>query len=139
MGKLSRDELVNLREQKRAELGIGEADASRSYVLVGMGTSGVAAGARLTFAALRTELEFHGLTDVVLKQTGSLGLDHAEPTVEVRMPGMPPVIYGKVDPTVAAKIVRKHLLEKSLVNAHVFDRPAVEFDRGRKPAAREAK
>ena len=66
-----------------------------------------------------------------LRQTGSLGLDHAEPTVEIRMPDMPTVIYGKVTPEVAAKIVRKHILGKTLINDHIFDRPAADIVEGR--------
>ncbi len=138
MGKMNLNKLRALREQKRCELGLGDGDNNTIYVVVGMGTSGIAAGARETFATLSSELEFHELTNVVLKQTGSLGLDHAEPTVEVRMPGMPPIIYGKVDTVVASKIVRKHILEKTLVNAHVFDHPAVDIVQGAQLSGTEA-
>jgi NADP-reducing hydrogenase subunit HndB len=139
MGKINRNELKLLREKKKEEFGFGSVDSGLTYILVGMGTSGIAAGARETFARLKSGLEMHGLTSVVLKQTGSLGLDHAEPTVEVRMPGMPPTIYGKVDVDVAAKIIHKHILEKNLVNAHVFDRPAVDIVSESRRSATEAK
>ena len=139
MGKMNLNELRVLREQKRCELGLGDGDNNTIYVVVGMGTSGIAAGAKETFATLSSELEFHELTNVVLKQTGSLGLDHAEPTVEVRMPGMPPIIYGKVDAVVASKIVRKHILEKTLVNAHVFDQRSVDIVQGAQLSGTEAR
>lgn len=131
MGKMTREQLASLREQKSAEMGRGTADPKTISLVVGMGTSGIAAGARETFARLESELAYHGVTDVVLKQTGSLGLDHAEPTVEVRMPGMPPVVYGNVDEDVAAKIVRKHVVDGRLVNSHVFDHPAADIVRRR--------
>ncbi|MCK5735987.1 MAG: (2Fe-2S) ferredoxin domain-containing protein, partial [Spirochaetaceae bacterium] len=56
--------------------------------------------------------------------TGCMGLCYAEPTVEVKMEGMPDTLYGKVDASVALKIVTLHLLGGKLVNDHVFDYPA---------------
>jgi NADP-reducing hydrogenase subunit HndB len=62
-----------------------------------------------------------------VRQTGSLGLDHAEPTVEVRTKDMPTVIYGRVTPAVARRIVQKHILGKELLEDHIFDRPAPDI------------
>jgi NADP-reducing hydrogenase subunit HndB len=56
-----------------------------------------------------------------------MGLCYVEPTVEVAMPGMPATIYGKVDAAVAREIVQKHVVEKSLVENHIFDRPAADI------------
>ena len=132
MAKMSLDDLRKLREQKRGELDMRDAENKNIQVIVGMGTSGIAAGAKDTLAAFLKELEEQGLSNVSLRQTGSLGLDHAEPTVEIRMPEMPTVIYGKVTPPVAAKIVRKHILGKTLINDHIFDRPAADIVEGTK-------
>lgn len=127
MGKMSREDLRTLRDRKRRELDWRDPENRTVSVIVAMGTSGIAAGARETLAAFRSELEEHGLTDVSVRQTGSLGLDHAEPTVEIRMPDMPPVIYGNVTPEVAGKIVRKHILGRNLINDHIFDHPAADI------------
>ena len=43
------------------------------------------------------------------------------------MPGMQDIIDGKVDPETAVKIVRKHLLGRTLVNDHIYDRPAADL------------
>jgi NADP-reducing hydrogenase subunit HndB len=43
------------------------------------------------------------------------------------MPGMPDIIYGKVDPETAVKIVRKHILGKVLINDHILDKPAADI------------
>ena len=127
MAKLSLEDLRALRESKRRELDMRDTGNKTIQVTVGMGTSGIAAGAKETFSALLAELEEHDLTSVSLRQTGSLGLDHAEPTVEVRVPDMPTVIYGKVDAEVARKIVRKHILGRVLLNDHIYDRPAADI------------
>lgn len=130
MAKMSLEDLRKLRDEKRRELKLRETDNKTIQIIVGMGTSGIAAGAKDTLQAFLSELEEQDLTNVSVRQTGSLGLDHAEPTVEIRMPDMPTVIYGKVTPPVAAKIVRKHIVGKQLINDHIFDRPAADIVEG---------
>jgi NADP-reducing hydrogenase subunit HndB len=127
MAKMSLDELRKLREQKRRELEMRDTENKEVEVIVGMGTSGIAAGAKDTLNAFLNELEEHNLSTVAVRQTGSLGLDHAEPTVEVRMPSMPTVIYGRVSEEVARLIVQRHILHGELVNEHVYDRPAADI------------
>ncbi len=130
MAKMSLDDLRKLREKKREELDMRETENKSIQVIVGMGTSGIAAGAKDTLNAFLAELEERKLSSVALRQTGSLGLDHAEPTVEVRMPEMPNVIYGRVTPEIAKRIVREHIIGKSLVDEHVFDRPSADIVEG---------
>ena len=92
-----------------------------------MGTSGIAAGVKETLQALMTELEKHPELNAAGRQTGGLGLDHAEPILEVRVPGMPVIIYGKVTPDIAHKIVQQHLINRELVDEHMYDRPASDI------------
>lgn len=127
MAKMSLDELKELREKKRRELDTRETEGKSVQIIVGMGTSGIAAGAKETLNAFLDELEAHNLSDVTVRQTGSMGLDHAEPTVEVRTQDMPTVIYGRVDEKTARSIVREHILGKRLLEDHIFDRPAPDI------------
>lgn len=127
MAKMTLEDLRNLRDQKRKELDMRDPDKKSIDVIVSMGTSGIAAGAKQTLGAFVDELNHHNLTDVAVRQVGGMGLEHAEPTVEVRMPDMPRVIYGNVTPDVARKIVRKHIIKKQMVQDHVFDRPAADI------------
>jgi NADP-reducing hydrogenase subunit HndB len=127
MAKMSLEELKKLRDKKRRELDTRETEGKSIQVIVGMGTSGIAAGAKDTLNAFLDELDTHNLSSVTVRQTGSMGLDHAEPTVEVRMPDMPTVIYGNVDEKVARTIVREHILGKKLLEDHIFDRPAPDI------------
>lgn len=123
-------ELRELREAKRKELGRREAGGKRVQIIVGMGTCGVAAGAKRALDAFLDELGRHNRNDVVVKPTGCMGLCHAEPTVEVLVPGMPTIIYGKVDEETARQIVRAHILGGALVDHHVYDRPAADIVEG---------
>lgn len=127
MAKMTLAELRKLREEKRGELDMRDSANKTVQVIVGMGTSGIANGAKVTLNAFVELLNREGLTNVAVKQTGGLGLDHAEPTVEVRMPGMPTVIYGRVDAKVAARIVEEHIQGGRLVDEHVYDRPAPDI------------
>ncbi|MFP4300869.1 MAG: (2Fe-2S) ferredoxin domain-containing protein [Alkalispirochaetaceae bacterium] len=127
MARMTLAELRKLRDQKRGEMDMRDSSNKNIQIIVGMGTSGIANGAKDTLNAFVEILRREGLTNVAVKQTGGLGLDHAEPTVEVRMPEMPTVIYGRVDRKVAERIVNEHIQEKRLVDEHVYDRPAPDI------------
>jgi NADP-reducing hydrogenase subunit HndB len=127
MAKMTLDDLRKLRNEKRQEMDMRSPDNKDASVIVSMGTSGIAAGAKDTLKAFVDELTTHGLTNVAVRQVGSMGLDHAEPTVEVRVPGMPTVIYGSVTADVARQIVQRHLINKELINEHIYDRPAADI------------
>ena len=96
-------------------------------IIVGMGTCGIAAGAKDALNAFVDELNSKDIRNVVIKQVGCMGFCHSEPTVEIKMDGMPDIIYGNVDAEVARKIVHSHILEKKLVDKHVFDKPSKDI------------
>jgi NADP-reducing hydrogenase subunit HndB len=93
-------------------------------LIVGMGTCGIAAGARDTLNAFVDELNSKDIRNVLIKQVGCMGFCHVEPTVEVKVVGMPDVLYGNVDAEAARTIVQRHILEKKLVDKYVFDKPS---------------
>ena len=133
MAKMTLEELRALRDEKKKELNKREVADKTTQVVIGMGTCGIAAGAKDTLNAFLQELDAQHLTDVLITQTGCMGLCYVEPTIEVIAPEMPNVIYGKVTPDVAKTIVRDHLVNKKMVSEHVFDRPAADIiDRGGK-------
>ena len=128
MAKMSLDELRNLRDSKKNDLRKRDSEGKEIQVIVGMGTCGIAAGAKQTLDAFINGLDEHKLVDSCLvRQTGCMGLCHSEPTVEIIVPGMPVVIYGKVDEAVAKEIVQKHLIGRELLSGHILDRPSVDI------------
>ncbi len=128
MAAMTLEQLKELRESKRRELGQRGGTDRLAEVLVGMGTCGIAAGAKVTFDAMLEEIGKAGMGDsIVVKQTGCMGFCHSEPTVEIRMKGLPVIVYGKVDADVGRKIVRRHLAKGELVNDHVFDKPSKDI------------
>ncbi len=128
MAKLTLQDLRKLREAKSTEMERRNVDGKDVSVIIGMGTCGIAAGAKVSFDAFVDALSGNeALKHVVIRQTGCMGLCYAEPTVEVCMPGMPSIIYGNVDAAVARQIVKEHLLNRRLVGDHVFDKPAADI------------
>ena len=128
MAKMSLDDLRKLRDDKKSDLRKRDADGKEIHIIVGMGTCGIAAGAKQTLDAFIAGLDENKLVDTCLvRQTGCMGLCHSEPTVEVLVPGMPAVIYGRVDSSVAKEIIHKHIIGRELLGGYILDRPAVDI------------
>ena len=128
MAKMSLDDLRKLRDNKKDDLRKREAEGKEIQIIVGMGTCGIAAGAKQSLDAFIVSLDEHKLVDTCLvRQTGCMGMCHSEPTVEVIVPGMPAVIYGMVDVDAVKEIIQKHLIGKQLLDGRILDRPAIDI------------
>lgn len=127
MAKLTLDDLRRMRGEKQKAMEMRDNSNKDVQVIVGMGTCGIAAGAKETFTALVDTLTEKGLSNVLIRQTGCMGLCHSEPTVEVVVPGMPAVIYGHVDVATAKEIVEKHIVGHNLIEGKILDRPSVDI------------
>ena len=100
---------------------------NKTVILIGTGSCGIAAGAKKVIKKFKEEIALHSLNNIIIKQTGCMGLCYSEPTVEVISPEMPATIYGNIGTEEASKIIRKHIMGKVLINDHIFDRPAPDF------------
>ncbi len=127
MSKLTLDDLRKLREEKKQEYSRRNSDQENSSIVIGMGTCGIAAGAKDTLNSFIESLNENGLSQVKVKQTGCMGSCNVEPTVEVIVKGMPTIVYGNVDADTAKKIVLKHIIGKELLDDHIQDKPAIDI------------
>lgn len=128
MAKMTLEQLRALRDSKKQELDRREVEGKDIQIIVGMGTCGIAAGAKQTFDGIVAALEKHNLAGrTIVRQTGCMGLCYVEPTVEVIAPDMPNVIYGKITGDLAEELVVKHLVEHTLLENHIYDKPAVDI------------
>lgn len=127
MAKMSLEDLRKLRDQKKSEMARRTSEGKQVDIIIGMGTCGIAAGAKDALNTLVGEIEKRKLDGIVIKQTGCMGLCHSEPTVEVKMADMPDTIYGNVDSKVALQILEDHIIHKRLVNGYIFDKPAADI------------
>ncbi len=114
------EDLKRLREeaQKIKEM---RDQTGKTQIVVGMGTIGIAAGARETLKAILNFIEENNLPDVILRQTGNLGLSGMDPVVKVTLPNQEEVVYGKVSAEIARKIMQDHVLGGNVVTEYVIN------------------
>jgi len=84
-------------------------------IKVSMATCGIASGAKDTMNYLIEELDHQGI-DAIVTQTGCMGYCYAEPTIELTIPGLKPVVYGFVNKTKALEIIEKHIKLNEMVD-----------------------
>lgn len=95
-------------------------------VLIGMGSCGIAAGADKVYNIINTEIEKRGLKSIKVDKVGCLGLCFSEPNVEIKVPGLPDVLYGKVDERFAVRILEEHIGDKKIINENIYDKPYID-------------
>lgn len=93
-------------------------DQSGTRIVVGMATCGIAAGARPVLLAIMDEVEKNELSDVVVAQTGCIGMCRLEPIVEVYRPGEEKVTYVKMNPSKAKRVVNEHVMQGKIVQEY---------------------
>jgi NADP-reducing hydrogenase subunit HndB len=84
-------------------------------VKVAMATCGIASGAKAIMEFFMEQLDRRNVAAVVT-QTGCMGYCYAEPTVEVKLPGQDPVVFGFVDLKRADQIIEKYVKTGELVD-----------------------
>ena len=83
--------------------------SAQTRVVVGMATCGIAAGARPVLAAFVEGINEAGLSDnVIVTQTGCIGICQYEPVVEV-FNGEDKVTYVKMTAERAKEVIEKHI------------------------------
>ena len=115
----SLEDLKHAREEalKKREL---KASSGTVQVIVGMGTCGIAAGARDTMKAILETIEKDSINGVLVTQTGCIGVCEKEPIVQVILGENPKVSYGKVTPEIARLIVKEHVVNGKIVEKNVI-------------------
>ena len=86
-----------------------------TQVIIGMGTCGIAAGAREVMTAVLEELAKRNLNNVSVLQTGCIGMCQKEPLMDIVRPGEDRVTYGPVYPTDVPRIIAEHLVNGNIV------------------------
>lgn len=111
-------DLKKKREEMKAGLDIrvkATDPESVVQVKVAMATCGIASGAKTVMEFFLEQLEKRNIAAVVT-QTGCMGYCYAEPTIEVKLPGQEPVVYGYVDLKRADLIIEKYIKTGELVD-----------------------
>ncbi len=109
----SLEELKELRKKAQKDLEARKTE-NKPKIIVGMGTCGIAAGARKILKVIMKEVNKRDL-DVTITQTGCIGMCEKEPLVDIKMPGKERITYGNLSPEDASKIVVEHVVNGNIV------------------------
>lgn len=112
-------ELEEIRKRTLDTLNVRK-DRSGTRVVVGMATCGIAAGARPVLTSIMDQVKENNLSDVVVAQTGCIGVCRLEPIVEVYKPGQEKVTYVKMTPEKAIRVIREHVIMDKVVNEYTI-------------------
>jgi len=114
----SLEELRALRAAAQAKLGIRNDDAATIKVVVGMGTCGIAAGARAIVTAFTDEVAKSGLQNVSITISAKVAQCENNPVAEVTVGDTEKVTYVKLTAEKVQRIVSEHLVNGNVVTEY---------------------
>lgn len=106
--------------QNNVQLRGVEDDESVVRVVVGMATCGIAAGARPVLNKFVEEVQNRGLKNILVTQTGCMGMCKYEPMVEVVAPTGEKTTYINMTEEKVAKVVHEHLVNNKVVTEYTI-------------------
>lgn len=123
-------EIKSLEELQQLRAGMTQAVRSRrqtnTVITVGMGTCGIAAGARETLQAIEEELAKRQI-DALLVTAGCIGVCIREPLVDIQQAGGSRIVYANIQPEMVPRLIDEHVLKGQPVKEWVLGRMASEF------------
>jgi NADP-reducing hydrogenase subunit HndB len=114
----SLSDLKAMKEKFQSTLDVREKGNNQEemvQITVAMATCGIASGAKQVMEYMMEKAEAMNIS-TVFTQTGCMGFCHAEPTVEVKIPGKEPLVFGHVDNKKADEIFEKYILNNEMVD-----------------------
>lgn len=124
MPKLSLDDLKKLREESKKEIEPRIMSKDSTKITVGMGVSGIKAGAKEVLNTFLDEVKKRELVNIIVKQDGSEEIYGAEPVVEIHIPKMGKIKYKEVTSEIAIEILEQHVLNNKILKQYLYNEPA---------------
>ncbi|NLG51701.1 MAG: (2Fe-2S) ferredoxin domain-containing protein [Chloroflexi bacterium] len=115
----SLDDLRRVREQAQSEMKTRL--ETGTTITVGMGTCGIAAGARETMHAILDELREREI-DAHVTTVGCIGMCMLEPLVDIEQAGQPRITYGNITKDKVSRLIEEHLIKGNVVEEWVVGR-----------------
>lgn len=116
----SLEELKAIREKMQSQMGVRDTADKTTRVVVGMATCGIAAGARPVLNKFAELVQERHLENVMVTQTGCIGICKYEPIVEIFEPDKPKVTYVHMNAEKAEEVVNRHLVGGQVVRDYVI-------------------
>jgi len=115
----SLDDLKRIRED--AQQSLKTRLDTGTTIIVGMGTCGIAAGARDTMHAILAELAKRNI-DAHVTTVGCIGQCVKEPLVDIEQAGQPRITYAYIRPDMVPHLIEEHLINGRPVEEWVVGR-----------------
>ena len=113
------DDFKKLREDARRDIRVRSQTGTK--IIIGMGTCGIAAGARETMRAILEELNKRHI-DAHVTTVGCIGMCAFEPLVDVEQAGGSRITYGNMHPEKVPRLIEEHLIQGRVVDDWVVAR-----------------
>jgi NADH-quinone oxidoreductase subunit F len=101
--------------EELARTGRAQIQCTKPRIIFGLGTCGVASGGQGIMTFARDYLNKVGI-DAEITTVGCIGICHAEPLVDVELPGKPRVTYSEVNEEKMKVIIDQHVIQGKPVN-----------------------
>ena len=118
----SLEELKQLKAEAQRTIRVREGTSTK--IVVGMGTCGIAAGAREVMQAILVELARRDI-EATVATTGCAGMCVQEPLVDVEQAGRR-VTYGKMSSSRVPTLIEEHLVQGRIISEWVVARGVPE-------------
>ena len=115
----SLDDLRKVREQTQHE--IATRTETGTTIIIGMGTCGIAAGARETMRAILAELAERQI-EAHVTTVGCIGMCVNEPLVDIEQAGQPRISYRNLTADKVPHLIEEHLMNGRVVEEWVIGR-----------------
>ena len=115
----SLEDLKRIREKSLENRKVKETSGA-VQVIIGMGSCGIAVGARETMKAVLDYIKKNQIKNVSVTQTGCIGLCKQEPILQVVKGESEKISYGKVSPEIAGKIMKSHVVQGNIFQDNVI-------------------
>ena len=113
------EELKKLRDEAQKDLSIRTQTGTR--IIIGMGTCGIAAGAREVMHAVLKELESRKI-EAHVETVGCVGMCAQEPLVDIEQAGKSRVRYANIVPESVPRLVEEHLIKGQVIQEWAIGR-----------------
>ena len=117
----SLDELRKLKDELQKDMKMRAENGDQPKIIVGMGTCGIAAGAREILQTVMEEIDKRDV-EVTVNQTGCIGMCEKEPLLDVKLPQKQRITYGNLTPQDVRKIIIEHVINGNIVEDLVIAR-----------------
>ena len=116
---MSIDDFKRLREEAKRDIHVRLKTGTK--IIIGMGTCGIAAGARETMQAVLQELQKRQI-EAHVTTVGCIGMCASEPLVDIEQADGARITYGRVRPDMVPRLIEEHLINGRVVTEWVVGR-----------------